>query len=219
MLSMFRTISRQLFLLIKNQWEFIKKYGVAEYIIRIRKKALRPIKDFIFGKEWFRKGAREDLRVIKKIFKKKRIQFFLIYGTCLGAIREGDFVEHDDDIDLGVIERTFFEKRKEICKELRSEGFNIIRYERYDGCSRIICKRKVETSIHWFQKEGENFVWRDKKGNLELQIPAELLGKFKEVNLGEERFLVPDPPEIYLERTYSDWKTPQKRAHTNRIIN
>ena len=217
---------KQLFPFIKKQWKFVKRYGIIKEMVKVRKeifyfwrKTSRPIKDFLFGKDWWKENAKEDLRIIKKIFKEKGIQFFLIFGTCLGAIREGDFIEYDDDIDLGVTERIPLEIKKEICKELHKEGFYIIQHENYEWCGTIICKRKVETSIHWFQKEGENFVWRDKKGNLELQIPAELLGKFKEVNLGEERFLVPDPPEIYLERTYSDWKTPQKRAHTNRIIN
>lgn len=210
---------KQLFLLIKNQWKFIKKYGIIQEFVRIRRRTAWFIKNVMFKSD-FREKAREDIKIIKKVFKEKEVQFFLLFGTCLGAVREGDFIQWDDDVDLGIIEKTPPKTREEISEALRKEGFKIVEYQNYQQCSAIMCKRKIKTSICWFQKEGESFVWRDRKikGNIEVQVPAELFERFREANLGEEKFLVPDPPEIYLEKIYGDWKTPQKRGFTRLIV-
>src|SRR3990167_8355448 len=37
--------------------------------------------------------------------KARGITYFLIYGTCLGAIREKDFMMDDTDIDIGIYEK------------------------------------------------------------------------------------------------------------------
>lgn len=211
---------KQIFTLFKNQWEIIKKYGLKEEIIRVRTKMARPVKDLIFGKDWFQKGAKEDLQIIKKIFEDKDIKFFLIWGTCLGAVREGNFIEHDDDIDLGVIEETPSKKRQEVCEAIRQAGFKIIAFTNYQSCTWIMCERKVETSICWFQKEGDNFIWRngEREGRVDVQIPSYLFARFKEVDLAGNRYLIPDPPEPYLERAYPDWRTPLKKAATTVLI-
>ena len=48
--------------------------------------------------------ARENLLLFKDIVSKHHIPFGLIAGTLLGAIREHDFIEHDEDVDLFLFE-------------------------------------------------------------------------------------------------------------------
>ena len=40
---------------------------------------------------------------IKKIMDGLNVVFFLRHGTCLGAVRDGQLIEWDDDIDIGSI--------------------------------------------------------------------------------------------------------------------
>lgn len=47
--------------------------------------------------------ANQLLQILKKVFDKAEIPFFLFYGTLLGAIRENDFILYDDDVDVGVL--------------------------------------------------------------------------------------------------------------------
>ena len=41
------------------------------------------------------------------IFEKNNIKYWAIFGTLLGCIRDKKIIEHDDDIDLGMINDDF----------------------------------------------------------------------------------------------------------------
>ena len=49
--------------------------------------------------------ALDNLLIIRDLFAQREIQMFLTFGTLLGAIREKDFIDHDDDVDVGVFAR------------------------------------------------------------------------------------------------------------------
>jgi len=71
-------------------------------------------------KKQLKQEGKEVLKNIKDIFEELDIEWFLVYGTLLGAYREKDFISHDVDIDIGV----FFEDyTKEIEKKFLKKGF------------------------------------------------------------------------------------------------
>jgi lipopolysaccharide cholinephosphotransferase len=51
--------------------------------------------------------ARSNLFDLIEIFDKHNIKYFLAYGTLLGAVRGGDFIDHDKDMDIGVVDCTY----------------------------------------------------------------------------------------------------------------
>lgn len=64
------------------------------------------------------------LKELKEILDKHDIPFYLNWGTLLGAVREGEFIEKDTDIDL-LAPDTTKEKIREIAKDIHSKGFNV----------------------------------------------------------------------------------------------
>lgn len=83
--------------------------------------------------------AKENLLLFNKIAKKNELPFGMVYGTLLGAIREHDFIAHDEDIDLFIL-REDLDLFKSMLFELREYGFEVIRYDRRDGLCSIMRK-------------------------------------------------------------------------------
>jgi len=66
------------------------------------------------------KSGKEALENLKKVFEELGIDWFLAYGTLLGAYRDKDFISHDIDIDIGVF---FKDYSKDIDIILKKYGF------------------------------------------------------------------------------------------------
>ena len=80
--------------------------------------------------------AFKNLCILKNELDQYGIEFQITFGTLLGAIREKDFIEHDEDIDLLVLG----EKKQQLfdlLPELRKIGFEVARYDRRDLLSLI----------------------------------------------------------------------------------
>ena len=73
--------------------------------------------------------SKDNLLELKKVFDKNKIKFILSYGTLLGAIRENNFIEHDEDIDIAILDEDRLNLIS-ILFELRNVGLEVIRYEK-----------------------------------------------------------------------------------------
>jgi len=71
-------------------------------------------------KEILHKNGKDVLIALKSVFNELEINWFLVYGTLLGAYRDKDFISHDVDIDIGVL---FTNYSKEIEKIMLKNGF------------------------------------------------------------------------------------------------
>ena len=82
---------------------------------------------------------KENLLLFADIAKKYDLQCGMLYGTLLGALREHDFIAHDEDVDLFILaeHRDVF---KSMLFELRDNGFEVIRWDRRDGLCSIMRK-------------------------------------------------------------------------------
>lgn len=125
------------------------------------------------------------------------LDWCLVLGTCLGAVREGDLIEYDFDIDVA-LDKKHADEMDRIAKCLTSKG----------------CSASV---IPWTTKKGKTKFIQ----NYYMKVPGHIMlrnlgDKFETRKVQGVDFPVPVNPEKYLEAVYGKWKVPLTVRQWNR---
>lgn len=153
----------------------------------------------------------QDLLDVKRILDKYKTEFFLLGGTALGAYRDKDFIEGDDDIDLGSFDDTHREDIKEDLKEL---GFSIavcynIETGEHIPSKMILAKRNTQVDIFFFEWDGKKYV-AHRDGFSDPWTFLYKGWKLEDIEFKGETYKVLSPIEKYLEWTYTNWRKKEK---------
>lgn len=149
------------------------------------------------------KIAKKNLLEIKEILDKHEISFGLIYGTLLGAIRENNFITHDEDIDLSMLDE-YKENLLEILDEIINAGFKVIRF---NGKLLSISRDNEYIDFYFFKKTGRLY----RKCDVGLKVKSKYLEETKAYRFLGKDFQVPIEAEKFLIELYGkNWKTPIK---------
>ena len=150
--------------------------------------------------------ATENLILLKSILDQHNIKFGLIAGTLLGAIREKDFIHHDEDIDLFLLNEQR-QKFLNLIPILVKAGFEIARYDRR-GLLSIIRKGEY-IDFYFFTPLCDNI-----RHCCGWCVPEFFLIETTKIFFKGEEFIVPRDYEGFLEYEYGyDWQTPVKWAN------
>lgn len=159
------------------------------------------------------------LREVKQILESFGITFFLMSGTCLGAIRDNGLIPWDDDVDIGSVSGLHGCKEEslgEICTTFRSKGF--LTKLMYSGPYPFLPLIKYSAKVSWtcFHVIDGYIVQYPS-----LYTPVSFFTDLKEISFLGEKFYVPNPPEEYLRLKYGDeWRVPKKAgAYEKDIVN
>ncbi len=148
--------------------------------------------------------SKSNLLDLKKELDKSRVRFGLMYGTLLGAIRENDFIEHDEDTDIFILQEDE-ESLLDTLFELRNIGFEV---GRYTTKLISIIRNDEYIDIYIFEKKG--MYKRVCDGYI---IKSEFLENLEEYEFLGEIFNIPQKAEQLLIDLYgSDWKIPKKNS-------
>lgn len=166
--------------------------------------------------------AKEILLETKVIFDESGVEFFLICGTCLGAVREGIIMPYDGDIDLGIKHEILIAKIPLLTEAFKDKGYTVeIRTCQYNY-PRSMDPRKddIHICVRNFDISG------DKRFQARIIAPdndtplgtcsvfdKKLFENLKKIEFLGKEFLVPNPPEEFLEAYYGDWRTPNSKDH------
>lgn len=176
-------------------------------------------------KEQRKKGLQsmgyEYLPKIERSLHTKDVKCFLVYGTLLGIIREGKFIGHDDDLDLGIIEDDKFSWNKvegamlEIGMQKKHQfSLNGKITEQTYGKGKLsvdffLVETHGEKSIThgYFRKEGMKYESLD-QFSVRRRIISRIDGT-TEYTCKSGKFQVPQNYELFLEEVYGEnWRVP-----------
>ena len=162
--------------------------------------------------------AEKLLLEIKGILDSLGVVFSLRQGTCLGAVRDHAFIPWDDDLDIGIIIglHGFTEKLIEpVARALRDNGY----YVKVESGS----SSHINLALLKENQKIDLFIMRVVGGKVYhypgIWVPARLFTHLKEIEFIGTRFLVPNPPEEYLEIKYGpDWVTPKQIGYEKDVV-
>ncbi len=163
-------------------------------------------------------GAAEKLLLeVKRIFDEQGLVFFLRQGTCLGAVRDHALIEWDDDLDTGSIFGLHGFTDEAIAPAVEAL--------RADGCYVEVLPDGLYTSVK-IMKYRIRIDWqcyRVVKGTIAhypgVPFPVGLFTELTEVDFLGTTFLVPSPPEDYLQFKYGpDWRTPKQVGYEKDVL-
>jgi len=157
--------------------------------------------------------ADQVLRLLKSTVESLGCDLVLLRGTCLGFVRDGDFIENDNDIDVGIISGSLecLGEEKEIVSErLLEAGFK---------CPNPVLLAGQE---HWWAHNSDIMFcirWIFEFPNAPGFSHLCFLKSFDEVTYNEETYNVPHPVEVYFGYFYRPelyggvgWRTPHLRG-------
>lgn len=154
-----------------------------------------------------------DLLLIDKAFKEVGGTMFLAYGTALGAYRDKDFIDGDDDIDIGSFD---IHLRDQVADKMREYGFEVsmVWDEKIKGTRESVmihADHDVHVDVWFFTETEEGYIaCRGVEEEPFAILPPDTKKEFEDVVIHNHTFKVLSPIVKYLEFCYTDWKKPSK---------
>lgn len=147
--------------------------------------------------------AKENLSLLKRICNTHHLDFILFFGTLLGAIREQDFISHDEDIDIAM-SITDLEHFKSLLFVLRENGFEVARFERRGLMS--IIRNGEYIDIYFFTPYAKD----NRLSTCICELcEVKYINNTTQMEFQGEMYTVPQDSEELLNFFYGkDWRTP-----------
>lgn len=154
----------------------------------------------------YQRAAYNHLKELAPLLDKMDITWWCEAGTCLGAVRDKDFIPHDSDIDIGIVEHS---KSEYIKKFLYDKGWAFLREfgTPDNGYEMALSKHGVKVDLFFFYEEGSKLwhsAWVGKK-QLFLDFPKDLILPVRREKFLDMEVNLPYNPEEYLTCRYGDW--------------
>jgi len=147
--------------------------------------------------------GKKNLLDFKKVMEKHGIVFGLWFGTLLGAVREKNFIEYDEDIDIFVLN----EYRQNVLNalfDLEKTGLKVARYNEKKGLLSIIRDNEY-IDIYFYRK-----VLNTRRMGINT-LEAKYLEHMDTLDFLGDVFPVPANVEEVLTVLYGeDWRVPKR---------
>ena len=169
----------------------------------------KPVNLYLGIKQIDREIAFENLKIVIKVLLNAGIRVSPAYGTLLGIIRENNFIEWDEDIDLFILNEDK-DKLLNAFWQMQDEGLMLVRVERCDHLYSVM--RKGEYVDFYIM---DNISPEIRTGYGDLFMFEKYLTDLIDWDFRGLTISVPREYEQCLEFLYGDWRTPVKYANFN----
>ncbi len=167
-------------------------------------------------KPWTRQRQHQVIKDLEHLILLHALPMFMVAGSVLSLVREGDFFINDKDLDLGLLDADFEHATQLLIDSPHFDDISPANY--FVGYKQLRHRATgliVDVTHYQTNNEEVHAIWR--------HVSGEILRKtvFAKFALREAffpslrcRVLIPDQVETYLETLYGDWRTPDKNFDT-----
>ena len=154
----------------------------------------------------YQRAATPCLKDASRILDTLGLDWWCEAGTCLGIVRDKDFIAHDSDIDIGLIE---WERWQELEKALIADDFHQLHTfgTPENGLEMSFSKHGVKIDFFFFYPKGERLwhsAWKDGE-QLFLEFKAKYILPTKRTEFLGFEVNLPNDTDSYLQSRYGDW--------------
>lgn len=159
----------------------------------------------------------KELKEIKAVFDSMNQEFWLIGGVLLGHVRDGDFIDWDNDMDVGMKlpcpevpeaeQRAWFEKWAE---PFRKAGFQVIvsSPKLYFGWI-VALYKTIKTDIMVMEEYGGDL--RYGYTHVAHDYPKRLFENMDTIKIGDCEYNIPTPVDEFLHTKFGEWRVPKAK--------
>ena len=174
------------------------------------------------------KYGKRVLAHVAEVIDRHNIPAFAAYGTLLGFVRDGGFLPHDDDIDLGVLPSDWTPQR--LLKVLLEEetGFSFLFAFSYDG---RVTEFKLQyggipIDFFFYEDDGDKFFagsyhyfpdikYPSVNANSAQRVCEPRIVALDKIHVFDIDFSIPANVEYVLEKLYGNWRVPVTEWNDN----
>ena len=195
-----------LIIINRLHWSNSSKREKYKYIDTLKNYYIKDIKHNFLGFPLNKQVCYENLSLLHELMSKLDINFWISDGTALGFRRDKDFIDHDDDVDIGF----FSEDENKFWNNIhlfKSKGFSLAEI-RSDNTFVVLIRKgeKIDIDI-----TGAGLVC-DQCNNNPCENILPYLESFDNIDIKGKKYNI--PKEDYLIYKYGeDWKTPIIKKH------
>ncbi len=159
--------------------------------------------------------GRDFVRDFLEESTKLGIKPFFLWGTLLGCIRENGFIDHDGDLDFGILEADY-PKKDMLIKAMLKRGYRL-RHDMPYQFSFELKDQLLNLDIDVLYRHQDmlvNCIPLENGALLANRFPQEAFNELKTIEFGGIPCVwVPGNPEVVLDATYGNWRVTQKDYH------
>jgi len=171
------------------------------------------------NKEELKKELLETIDILEK----NSITYWLDFGTLLGAYREGKIIEHDYDIDIGILHKDLEKVKKlrtEILieSELKRDSEYLIHFSKYVDVFSYIEKENKLFCLSYTGSRG----WQYPDYDFDNGFPKKWIDNMTKIKMYDREFSVPGNTAEYLIIKYGIYfdtsNMDRVKEHTTKVI-